>query len=81
MGEVLPTVPAELTLAVEITGGEGQTLEWIRNGETFASGPVTVGVQRQQITPRPGDWFSVVCRNSAGEATLISNAIYVRRSQ
>ncbi len=80
MGDVLPSVPPELTLAVEIHGGEGQTIQWIRNGETFAASPVTPGLQRQQVAPRAGDWFSIVCRDGAGQATLISNPIYIRRA-
>ena len=51
-----------------------------RNGETFAASPVTPGLQRQQVAPRAGDWFSIVCRDGAGQATLISDPTYVRRA-
>ncbi len=81
MGEVIPTPATPLTLIVELERAEGQIIEWVRNGEPFASDPVTAGARRRVVNAHAGDWFSVVVRDTAGQPTVVSNAIYVGRSR
>ena len=80
MGETIPAArAASLALRVDLRGAEGQTVEWIRNGEPFAAQPVGAGDLRRLVEARDGDWLSVVVRDGAGRATLIANAIYIGR--
>ena len=75
------TIPAGalsvVTLQVEVTQG-GQTLEWIRNGRPEGTPTVSGGLQRRRVEVHDGDWFSVIVRDTAGQATVLSNAIYIR---
>ena len=65
-------------MRVELRGAEGQVVEWIRNGEPFAREPVEARGLRRMVEARDGDWFSVIVRDPTGQATVLSNAIYVR---
>lgn len=89
MGATMPAAAsARVTLRVELHGAEGssfatategrQTIEWIRNGERFGSQPVGAGIHQRTVEARGGDWFSVIVRDPTGQATMLSNAIYVR---
>ena len=49
-----------------------------RNGELLGAQSVNGGIQRRRVEVRDGDWFSVIIRDPAGQATVLSNAIYVR---
>lgn len=60
-----------------VNGAGGQTIDWIRNGEPIGTDGAAGG--GRVVTARSGDWFSVVIRDSAGQVTAISNAIYVDR--
>lgn len=79
MGEAISTPATPVTLTVELERAAGQTVEWVRNGETFGAALVGAGVQRRRVDARAGDWFSVVVRDAAGQPTVISNAIHVGR--
>lgn len=79
MGDTIPAgAPSAATLQVEVTGSGAQTLEWIRSGEPLGTQSVSGGIQRRRVEMRDGDWFSVIIRDPAGQATVLSNAIYVR---
>ena len=79
MGDTIPAgAPSAATLQVEVTGSGAQTLAWIRNGELLGAQSVNGGIQRRRVEVRDGDWFSVIIRDPAGQATVLSNAIYVR---
>lgn len=58
-----------------LPGADGQTVEWIRNGERIATQPVGAGGLRRVVEARDGDWFSVVVRAAAGRVTVFANAI------
>lgn len=80
MGDTIPAAPpAGPALRVELQGAEGQVVEWIRNGEPFASQPVDAGRLRRVVGASDGDWFTVRVRDGAGRTTLIANAIYIGR--
>lgn len=79
-GDTIPAAPpGPVTLQIELRGADGQTVEWIRNGEPFATQPVVAGGLRRVVEPRDGDWFSVVVRDTAGRVTVFANAIYIGR--
>jgi hypothetical protein len=71
------TVPAgSLKLEAVIGRASSQTATWIRNGQPVQSAEVPAdGRLRHDVIARPGDWFSLVIRDSRGP-TLFSSAIY-----
>ena len=78
-GTIAASSGGEVRLRATLAGASGQTLEWVRNGEVFASEPVVPGVHEQSVLAQPNAWFSIVVREK-GEPTLLSNAIYMRSS-
>lgn len=79
MGDVLPATLDRIALQAGVTGGGGQTLVWIRNGDEIGRKELSSESETSlTIRPSPGDWYSVVIRDSSGP-TAISNAIYVAR--
>jgi hypothetical protein len=81
MGATIPPGSAVLTLRVEVRGAEGQTIEWIKNGERSGSQPAGPGAVSREVEASDGDWFSVIVRGRSGQATVMSNAIYVGRTR
>lgn len=82
MGDTIPAAPpGGVTLQVELRAADGQSVEWMRNGEPFAAQPVGAGRLRRMVEARDGDWFSVVVRDAAGRVTVFANAIYIGRRQ
>lgn len=80
MGDTIPAAPPEgVTLQVELRGADGQSVEWIRNGETIDAEPAGSGVLRRAVAAGDGDWFSVRGRDGAGRVTVFANAIYIGR--
>ena len=71
---------ASLTLRVATERAAGQQLSWIRNGEAVRTDIIGGdGHASLTLTPRSGDWFSIVLRDQEGP-TLFSNAIHVTRN-
>jgi hypothetical protein len=78
MGASVPaTGPVRLQLQARIERADGQSVEWIKNGEVVASERVAT-VNERAVEAAPGDWFAVVVRDQ-GDPTLLSNPIYVTR--
>lgn len=78
MGAIVPAPgPVRVRLRAIVGGAEGQTLDWIRNGEVEASTPAGPHPRIHEVEARAGDWFSLVVRNGQ-QTTLISNPVYLR---
>ncbi|MCW5556770.1 MAG: CehA/McbA family metallohydrolase [Verrucomicrobiae bacterium] len=78
MGAVLPSASARVRLRAAVGQADGQTLEWIRNGQTVATDIVRQAVMTHDFDAQPGDWFSLIVRDAL-LPTLLSNPIYVAR--
>ena len=73
-------LPASLTLRAVTGRAHGQHLSWIRNGTVVRTDIIGGdGHASLTVTPRSGDWFSIVLRDDRGP-TLFSNAIHVTRN-
>lgn len=84
MGDACTVAAAEqVTLRAAIRGARGQRLIWIRNGEPLPP-PEEIGNDSAEIdratTAKPGDWFSLRIEDPAGDAILLSNAVYFLRA-
>ena len=76
MGGTVPSGMLEpLTLCANITDADDQTVEWVKNGEVFATDRVDPRGLRRTVQARAGDWFSLRAR-AGTETTLLSSAIY-----
>jgi hypothetical protein len=80
MGATLPASARVLRLSARVSSAAGQRIEWVRNGEVFASESLTASGELSVTPPShaPGDWFSLIVRDATGP-TVFSNAIYISR--
>ena len=76
------SVPAggSVRLVAEVTGGVGQTLQWIVDGEVAADAVISSSPLTLDQSAVSGRWFSVVVRDARGP-TLLANAIVVAGSR
>ncbi|MEZ5287964.1 MAG: CehA/McbA family metallohydrolase [Vicinamibacterales bacterium] len=65
----------DVEFVADVDGADGQTLEWIRNGEIVATQPASRHASRM-LRVAPGDWVAIMVRE-AGDPTVIGNPIYV----
>ena len=77
LGDSVP--PGTLMLEATVGRAAAQMATWIRNGQPLHVVPVPPnGRIRYDVVARPGDWFSLVLRDSLGP-TLFSSAVYTSR--
>jgi predicted metal-dependent phosphoesterase TrpH len=73
------TVPMEtggtVLLRAHIEKGDGQVVEWIKNGEVVEHQAVARQVERR-VAVSPGDWCAIVLREGS-DPTLIGNPVYI----
>jgi hypothetical protein len=76
MGDAIPA-GQPVTLSVEASGDRAGTVSWVRRGEIVqTAGLDAAGRAELTVSPRRGDWFSVILADACGP-TAFSSAIYV----
>lgn len=85
-GDTLAVGPADVvTLRVTVTGGAGQVLRYLRNGETFAEVPITtdpfvneLGVTRDPVNEGPLGTFWGVETLDSQTRTTVANPVFLK---
>lgn len=85
-GDTLAVGPADVvTLRVTVTGGAGQVLRYLRNGETFAEVPITtdpfvneLGVTRDPVNEGPLGTFWRVETLDSQTRTTVANPVFLK---
>ena len=76
VGDTIQEPISTISLEAVVTGADGQTLQWIRNGRPVKTVQIVEGdVMSTNLKAHPGDWFSVVISDEKGP-TLLTSAIY-----